>query len=271
MNQKGLKIALGILVIFLAIGYFMSTGGGYTAIGGGYSKKGNVVYWYNGEAGRYIEIPGADPESFTSLPGTRYAKDKNSAYYLTHIVGPGVNVATFEALNNFYAKDKDTIYSQQNVIPNADVNTFDVFTKMSYDNYDKEFYARDRNTVYYGGIVIEGADPVSFSILKRPYSKDKSFLFYGSHKIENSDPSTFEYMNEFYSKDRNNVYYTGHYQVDWCVSGKTEPKRGPQVCVIKEADATTFKIFGSEQQCGLNCTFDARDKNHKYREGLMIN
>lgn len=296
LNQMNNSRERRLITILLATVLFVATVGiaqviyevfqpEHEPIGGGYSKLSGSVYAAGlggtdcfpfpiAECPTDHKITGADYQTFTYVGG-RFAKDKNYVYVARDRI-EGADPATFQVLNNSYAKDKHSAYSRQHVIPNADLKTFDVFIKnVSRDErmnscYTEE-YAKDRHAVYYGSAVIEGADPASFSLLKGPiyspcYAKDKNSLFYGSQKINNADPSSFEYMNEFYSKDRSSVYYTGHYDIDWCINHGGASK----VCIITDADSATFKVLDSMQGCGLNCSFDGQDKNHKYREGEIV-
>ena len=126
-------------------------------------------------------------------------------------------------------------------------------------------YIRKQNGIYLQNVLIEGADPYTFTVLSFPnmhgdsgYAKDKDSIYFGITRIYKADPNTFSVLNgadfeggpDAFAKDKNNAYFDS-----FPISG---------------ADPTTFTSFGSLQQCGQTCRFDAQDKNHKYLQWKIV-
>lgn len=74
----------------------------------GYRKDGNAVYYeyWNEGSGSHKDKLDADPETFEVLKDDSYAKDKKRVFYNGDVI-KGADAATFEALNEWYAKDKN--------------------------------------------------------------------------------------------------------------------------------------------------------------------
>jgi len=91
------------------------------------------------------------------------------------------DVKSFEALGQYYGKDKNNVYLMGEKIKKADVKTFQVISEEFFKHYSK-----DKNNVYLETYIIEGADPKTFEIIKEEpsYSKDKKYLYYSGKKID---------------------------------------------------------------------------------------
>ena len=107
-------------------------------------------------------------------------------------------------LNENYGIEDGEVYYINRKIEGADAKTFEVFE-------DGE-YAKDKNNVYYEENVLNEADPKSFKSLSKISSglgKDKNKLYFFKDKVNNIDIKTLEIMaDEFliYLKDKNGVY-----------------------------------------------------------------
>ncbi|MBU1246391.1 DKNYY domain-containing protein [Patescibacteria group bacterium] len=62
----------------------------------------------------------------------------------------GIDSATFQVLNYFYAKDKNHVWCGSKTLTEADLATFQSLG---------DEYAKDKNNVYNNGNIIEGVDP----------------------------------------------------------------------------------------------------------------
>lgn len=112
---------------------------------------------------------------------TGYKKVDGEWSYVTWDEGHGrrvhpltVDDATFSVFkkNKAYAKDKNHVFYQGKVIPDADPS--------SYNLLKKEFFAKDKNHVFLFYYKIEGANPETFMELKFPYGKDDKTVFCGT-------------------------------------------------------------------------------------------
>lgn len=165
--------------------------------------------------------------------------------------------ATFSVLSQAYAKDKDAVYCNGNVLEGADPATFS-FKEIG-------FFATDRSKVYLeGGVPVPNADPATFhGILKSggdpgkvmgytEFYADKDSVYYVNdygtvRTIENADPKTFQKLGmSMYSKDTRNVYYHN------TETGNVE--------LLQGADAETFQTTDD----GVL----ARDKKASYESGV---
>ncbi len=171
-----------------------------------------------------------DVESFKSLGGW-FAKDKHQVFHnwrLKKTQWISTNwLEIIKALwgwyesNSIYAKSKDSVYFNWNIVEWADSETFE---------YLSDRYAKDKNNVYfpirndhwtYILKKLSWSDPQTFEIIlcdpgsrKLPtrsdcYSKDKNNVYYNWEIIEWSDPGVFSVfgINSNYAKDTNNVYF----------------------------------------------------------------
>lgn len=134
----------------------------------------------------------ADPKSFQIIDYI-YQKDENQVW----AGGRSINadVKTFELLKyhlpgyetaqtSLYAIDKNHVYFQGNVMPEADLQTF----KIVCSDAPYQYYAIDKNHVYYCDKVVAGADAETFNVvLKKTSNKqydayDKDHLYYRDRK-----------------------------------------------------------------------------------------
>ena len=142
-------------------------------------------------------------------------------------------------LNENYGIEDGEVYYINRKIEGADAKTFEVFE-------DGE-YAKDKNNVYYEENVLNEADPKSFKLLTKisyGLSKDKNNLYFLGNKVDNIDVKTLEIMTDefsIYLKDKNGVYilfsYNGGVPVD-LDNVIMSPK------ILKNVDKQTFQLIG---------------------------
>jgi hypothetical protein len=82
----------------------------------------------------------------------------------------------------------------------VDKKTFYVFP-------ENGIYAIDKNHVYYDGKIVPEADVNTFEIIKFGWPKDQNHVFTGT-KVLNADVETFVPLSVNYAKDKNNTYST---------------------------------------------------------------
>ena len=142
-------------------------------------------------------------------------------------------------LNGNYGIEDGEVYYINRKIEGADAKTFEVFE-------DGE-YAKDKNNVYYEENVLNESDPKSFKLLTKispGLGKDKNNLYFFEDKVNNIDIKTLEIMTDefsIYLKDKNGVYilfsYNGGLPVD-LDNVIMSPK------ILKNIDKQTFQLIG---------------------------
>lgn len=144
---------------------------------------------------------------FISCKSGEY-KEEDGKLYHYHYLGIGVtkkkevkgaDLKTFQQITELYGKDKKSVYRKEELLPNADPNSFEVI--------DEKIYSKDKNNVYWYAERISNADPSSFQIIDIEYSKDKKHVFFKAETIQSANPETFERIYEYFSKDKENVFY----------------------------------------------------------------
>ena len=167
-----------------------------------YSKDKHNIYY--GE----VTLSGVDKDTFQIIMPNYYAKDKNSVYS-GHKKIKGANPKTIKVLNIAYVKDDKTVFSNfsfSNTLKNADVKSFEALG---------QYYGKDKNNVYLMGEKIKKADVKTFQVISEEffnhYSKDKNNVYLETYIIEGANPETFEIIKEepSYSKDKKHLYYSG--------------------------------------------------------------
>lgn len=116
-----------------------------------------------------------------------------------------------------------------------------------------EPYTNDGHYVWYCGAIILGADPKTFQSMA-PYGKDRQAVYLGPDRLVGADPRTFVVLpivpdaaGPCYAKDDHAVYY------------RERP--------IPGADPATFTAPSAKDPDA----FDAKDKNHGYSSGEVVN
>jgi hypothetical protein len=144
------------------------------------------VYWYESGIGNYTEIVNA-------------------------------NRSSFEVLDYYYGKDQNNVYYEDDIIEEANLETFEVIGSSGETESFFYAFAKDDSQVFNFDTVIPGADPDSFELVEGSeyyYAKDAENVYWlwdSKEALENSDPASFEVItwtrgSSAYAKDNNNVY-----------------------------------------------------------------
>lgn len=172
-----------------------------------YTKKDGEWYF------KKDRIATEEGETLTPL-SKKFAKSNRTAYFESSSLGD-VDVATFEALSDEYAKDKNGVWYcdtyrdskeywsikryRTPLIAGADAPSFRMLDK---------YYARDRNRVYSDGVGFEVRDIETYERIGDQHARDKVSGYFMRAEIKGSDGATFSEVDGNYSKDAKRVYYS---------------------------------------------------------------
>jgi len=122
---------------------------------------------------------------------------------------------TVEVYRRNWAKDKNHVFNQKEIIEKADPETIILLNQ--YHAKDKEHYIMGSNAF---------KNDSTFIVFPNLMAKNKEGVYYrNGSKFKEADPASFIYLNDFYQKDKDRVFF--------------ERK-------ILDADATTFKAVENE-------------------------
>ena len=146
-----------------------------------FAKDSSTVY--------YKESPFsyADIATFEALD-EHYAKDKNKAYYCDE----------YRQGQNYYLTKKQTIVTVQDAVPAFFVSI-------------KEDYAKDNERGYFKGVGFNVKDVATLSVLQGQFVKDKYHVYYQQRPVKAADANSFRVLNICYARDTARVYYYGYH------------------------------------------------------------
>jgi len=144
-------------------------------------------------------LRGADPATFEVVDSKNFvSRDANNEYQKSRKTRN--DGEQFVRLSSMYTRDINGIYAGKSRIQNADSDSF-VLIDTSEHKYSSDcFYAKDKNYVYVNGDVVIGANPTTFATLGANYATDQDNVYYREHCLENADSQTFQvvYHNRYY-------------------------------------------------------------------------
>lgn len=169
--------------------------------------------------------------------------------------------------HNGYGLSEGVVYYYDSKMPDADVNTFQVFGSHQIS----DGFAKDKNHVYRDGDILSNADPATFNafdtLIGTAWSDKNNFVAADVVETEKGFPirldrtsfsAVYGYLNfglTSYTKDKNYVY-----------TGSLVGNQGKwYMTVIAGADPTTFQAVNDPTY-----KIDAQDKNHKYLGGQIV-
>ncbi len=185
-------------------------------------KINNETYWVNATQVILDDrvLQDANPQEFYGFENHDYSGWTYSTIgqrYTVYIHGkrlPGVDRDSFTPLSEFFAKDKNHIFKQDEIIlPEANAEDFELL-----EYYD---FGKDKNHIYYLAhlqpFAIKGIDVESFEILERGFLRDKNHVYvthqYSSiTRLEQADAASFEVTGyedstDSDARDKNHYYY----------------------------------------------------------------
>jgi hypothetical protein len=244
----------------------------FSVLGYGYAKDTSTA-WHKE---KQFEV--SDIQSLNAVD-LMIVKDKNHVYVEGKKVA-GCDGASFERINNFYARDNKRYYHISGDMIEFRLKPVDCDYK-TYELLDYT-YSRDKNNVFYNGEKIPGASSFSFQLINPPYSKDHQYIFYENSILVKADPATFELFREnenslgetYYARDKNKIFINEYvfekadvatfriFNEKYCSDKNGVYFRSKK---IKTADITSFKVYPH-----FIGNADAEDKNHKYGDGNIV-
>ena len=114
----------------------------------GYSEQNGKWVWISYDEGvgkRINQIDEHDLETFEVLDNEKYARDKNSVFYIGRII-KNADPKSFEVIGNDYSKDLDNVFLDAETIIFADPNTF---RQLNFP------YSRDSLKIFCGTIPLQ--------------------------------------------------------------------------------------------------------------------
>jgi len=194
---------------------------------------------------------GADPDSYR-LIGYPYTLDKNSVYYGKERIEETdpASFVVFEDKENFtdtcagsfyqFARDNQNIYCHGRILADVDVASFDIIGD----------FQKDKDGVYFIG---DGEWSTNQTCSLYSISNLSSGLG-RSLKALPLDPMTFEHISGNYYRDKNDIY-----------------------AIITTPAGTFIEVFGADSKTfsvidpiNNNDNIDAKDKNHSYKNGVIV-
>lgn len=245
----------------------------------------------------YIYCQGEVLEGFCQIPGSKYITDGKDIYLLPYRSKvPNADIASFEPIDEMYAKDRKKLYYNTHPVKGFDISTF---------IYLYPGIIADRNNVYKSGNIDREIDAPTLQKIDDKYFKDKNHVYLGYMIVEDADPDTFRPIDEFFAVDKNNLYsgskkysWLGHnnpdsvrYEGDFLVVGERHVFHKGKSTPVDPKSYKVLNQYYSEDKNGIYYYYDfsfrpltgvdresfetlspryARDKKKVYYEGIEI-
>ncbi len=227
-----------------------------------------------------------------------FGKDSTTAYYRSYPFRD-VDVATFKAVDEHYAKDKSKVYYCDEYRESQNYYLTKRQTILDLDNVIPDHfaslghgYATDTKRAWFEGVPFAVKDIATLRSINTHFANDDVQAYYDRTAIAGSDGKTFQVINDEYAKDIAHIYFYGftgveHAQVQRLLCDKETFKilaypyskdatsvfyRGRQ---IKNAHAPTFKIlkngYAIDNDAVYYETAKIGDANPTYFAPLAVN
>jgi hypothetical protein len=176
-----------------------------------YAKNSLGVYrgcYWTGNGELCEKIPTADKRTFTPL-GFKYAKDKNYVYFDGEII-PEADPSSFKAYgeSDSFGNDIHSVYYHSSHIPNADSSTW---------QYVRGVYSKDAHHVFSKTTILKNADSSTFTAVNTVedirqnghdyFMTDKDHVFLKDNILEKVRPEGFTNLGNGYIKNNYHVYF----------------------------------------------------------------
>ena len=183
-----------------------------------------------------IQLPDADPSSFTPLDRPGFAKDRLHVYLLGLPISDDPD--HFVLLEGNLSKDSRVVYWSDGHVLSDDPTGFIIIS-----NTDHYLFTRDGRTVHVNGNPIPGAVPHTFRVLQGAYARDDQRVYYFANQIAGADATSFRPRQGPYAGDSGRVYWMGN--------------------PIAGANPATFQVLNADFECS------ADDRRAYYRDTVI--
>lgn len=199
----------------------------------GYKSERDGVYYehWNEGSGQHKERIDANPETFRVLKFTPYAKDDKNVFYQGEIIA-GADAPSFEAIDEWYAKDKNVGYSGKYPIKNSDGKQFKSI------NAD---FSTDGKDYYYDTFALHMVDPNNFKFVygksgDDSWTTDGKYYYYKNYRVPSDDYQNVKIYPKSggISSDRHWVYFLDH-KLNYDINGQR---------VVDTIDIASFQVTG---------------------------
>ncbi|MEM6724619.1 MAG: DKNYY domain-containing protein [Bacteroidota bacterium] len=178
-------------------------------------KYPDIIGWWHPDYPFKPKLPSAD---FTG-----YHQEENAAYYIFEIDD----------------SDETNVRTDYTLIRKADIASFEILSK---------YYAKDQQNIYFENRVVHAVDRESFQVINHKLGRDSNALIFNGYRTE-VDPSSIEILSaregahqlELIAKDKDHVYAD-----QWTKFGKTGMRTGydKTLALMKKiADPASFELL----------------------------
>ena len=200
-------------------------------------------------------------ETLTPL-SKKFAKSNRTAYFESSTIADNIDVATFEALSDHYAKDRNSVWYCDTYRKGQEYYTVKHYRTLRLAGADApsfrmldNVYARDTNRVYRDGDAFMVRDINTYQRIGDQHAKDRISGYYMRAEIKGSDGSTFAFVDGHYSKDAKHVFWSDY-----------DSEKGAHAPVelsvtLPGADPATFAVIKDSY---------ASDANQVYYDGRIL-
>ena len=235
---KLFKLLAGVFLVIWAISSFTGCSTGYK------DKDGKISF-----NGREII-----DKNFVVL-SNEFAKDSTTVYYKEHSF-QYADVASFEPVDEHYARDKDKVYYCNEYREGQNYYLTKRQTILEVEDADpgsfvtvENGYAKDKDQAYFQGTAIDVKEVASFKSIDPFFAKDDVSAYLNSKVIKGSNGKTFELIDRNFAKDSANIYYYGY-------TGENQHN-----IIILPCDRSSFRIMDDRY---------SKDKSHVFFLGFTL-
>lgn len=177
------------------------------------------------------KMQGVKPQKFYVILWDYIVYDHTIYFWKKSIENPDFD--TFSVMNSFFAKDKNAVYYQGEIMKQFDVNTCEIlpFHQEKEQKRDREKnmnnllknpfcidddleifqldskFIKDKNMLCYANQKLDKIELKNITVFNQNYVGDSHTLYFKSHLVENVELSSFQVLTVTYGKDRINVYH----------------------------------------------------------------
>ena len=173
----------------------------------GYEKvNGEWAYVITARGNRFVHPLQADNESFEVLVSdgeTQFAKDKDRVWFDSNVI-PSADPRSFVPLKGCYGKDRLRAYCGN--VPMQVVN-LDAFEVISVAGIGGQMTNHEHFVLEYGDAFKDfEVSPKKPAIFNAGWARDGHFYYYGPGRVEGADYATFTIVDSLIARDKNQEF-----------------------------------------------------------------